>query len=162
MEVEEVVMPQRKHSVELKLLHGVEARELADTTVKPSRREPKAPSNLSPAARKVWNHVTAELRDMGLLTSADLHEIVAYAKCVALANQLHDELSACDRLTWTNPLNGAMHPHPLLPAYDHTLARCHALAKALGLNPYARTLIHGRAPVKADTEAAHVPDLYSA
>jgi P27 family predicted phage terminase small subunit len=155
-------MPQRKHSPELKLLHGVEARERVDTTVKAPGREPRAPSTLSPAERKVWNHVVGELREMGLLTSADLHEIVAYAQTVALANQLHAEITSAKSLVWTNPISGASHPHPLLPAYDHTLARTHALAKALGLNPYARTLIHGRAPVKSDTEAANIPDLYSA
>lgn len=156
-------MPARKHSVELKLLHGVESREfITDAAVKAPRSEPKAPKDLSPSARAVWNHVVRELREMGLLTSADLHEIAAYAKCVALANQIHVELTAAGSLTWTNPLTGVTHPHPLLPSYDHTLARCHALAKALGLNPYARTLIHGRAPVRSDTEAAHVPDLYSA
>lgn len=155
-------MPQRKHSTELKLLHGVEARERVDTTVAPPRREPRAPTTLSPPERKVWNHVVTELREMGLLTSADLHEIVAYAQTVALANKLHGEITSAKSLIWTNPVTGVAHPHPLLPAYDHTLARTHALAKALGLNPYARTLIHGRAPAKSDTESAHIPDLYSA
>ena len=53
------------------------------------------------------------------------------------------------------------HAHPLLSSYNHTLARAHACAKALGLTPYARTLIHGRTP-ELDTEAANAPDLYSA
>lgn len=155
-------MPQRKHSPELKLLHGVENRERVDTSVVAPRKEPRAPSSMSPAERKVWNHVVGELREMGLLTSADLHEIVAYAQTVALANQLHAEITSATSLTWINPITGVAHPHPLLPSYDHTLARTHALAKALGLNPYARTLIHGRAPARSDTEAAHIPDLYSA
>src|SRR5262245_34751217 len=155
-------MPQRKHSPELKLLHGVEKRERVDTTVAAPKREPRAPSTLSPAERKVWNHVVGELRDMGLLTSADLHEIVAYSQAVALSNQLHAEIVSAKSLIWINPQTGVPHPHPLLTSYDHALARTHALAKALGLNPYARTLIHGRAPIKADTEAANIPDLYSA
>lgn len=154
-------MVQRKHSVELKLLHGVQEREYTEP-VKAARREPKAPPDLSPAARKVWNHTVAELRDMGLLAAADLYEITAYVKSVALAEQLHAEISKAKSLTWINPVTGVPHPHVLLASYEHALARCHASAKALGLTPYARTLIHGRAPAKGDTEADHTVDLYSA
>lgn len=154
-------MVQRKHSVELKLLHGVQDREYVEP-VKAARREPKVPPDLSPAARKVWNHTVTELRDMGLLAAADLHEIEAYAKIVAVANQLHAEISKAQTLTWINPVTGVPHAHVLLASYDRALARAHASAKALGLTPYARTLIHGRAPMKGDTEAAHTPDLYSA
>jgi len=154
-------MVQRKHSVELKLLHGVQDREYVEP-VKAARREPKVPPDLSPAARKVWNHTVAELRDMGLLAAADLYEIAAYAKTVSLADQLHAEISRAKTLTWVNPATGVPHPHPLIASYDHALARAHALAKALGLNPYSRTLIHGRAPIKADNEAEHIGNLYSA
>jgi len=154
-------MVQRKHSVELKLLHGVQGREYAQPVVA-ARREPKAPPDLSPAARKVWNHTVAEIRDMGLLAAADLYEIAAYAKTVALADQLHAEIAKATTLVWINPATGVPHPHPLIASYDHALARSHALAKALGLNPYARTLIHGRTPMRGDTEGEHVGDLYSA
>ena len=154
-------MASRRHSVELKLLHGVEQRELAVTTVKAARREPKAPSTLSPATRKVWNHVTAELRDMGQLAAADLYEIVAYCEAVTFADQLHSQIMSSKSLVTTTP-NGVVHAHPLIASYNATMARCHALAKTLGLNPYARTLIYGQRPDKSDTEAAHTPDLYSA
>lgn len=154
-------MPQRKHAPELKLLHGVDNNEMVDTTPQPARREPRCPTNLSVVERRLWDHVTAELRDMDMLSSADTEEIRAYVQTVALCYRLHDAIAKVTNLAITNMDTGVIHAHPLIASYDRTLGRAHTLASALGLNPHGRSLIHGRTVEKPNTEAANVKDLYA-
>ncbi len=154
-------MPQRKHAPELKLLHGVDPNELVDTTPQPTRREPKRPTNLSVVERRLWDEVTAELRDMDMLTSSDAEEIRAYVQTVALSYRLHDELANARSLSPVNADTGVVHAHPLIASYDRTIGRAHSLASALGLNPHGRSVIHGRTIAKPDTEAANAKDLYA-
>ena len=154
-------MPQRKHSVELKLLHGVDQNELVDLTPKPPRREPKRPPNLSVVELRLWSEVTAELRDMDMLSSADTEEIRAYVQTVALSYRLHDAVAKLASLVTVNPESGMVRTHPLIAAYDQSVGRAHTLAGALGLTPHGRSLIHGRTVEKANTEAANVKDLYA-
>lgn len=154
-------MPQRKHAPELKLLHGVAANEMADTTPKPAHREPTRPANLSVVERRLWGEVTAELRDMDMLSSADGEEIRAYVQMVALTYRLHDDLAKSASLTCMNLETGVVRAHPLIASYDKAVGRAHMMAGALGLNPHGRSLIHGRTTVKPDTEAANVRDLYA-
>lgn len=154
-------MPQRKHAPELKLLHGVDPNELVDTSPTPARTEPKRPTELSVVERRVWDLVTAELRDMNTLSSADTEEIRAYVSVVALTYRLHDELAKARNLVAVNADTGVVRAHPLIAAYDRAVGRAHVLASALGLNPHGRSLIHGRTTVKPDTEAANIRDLYA-
>jgi len=156
-----VVVPTRKHAPELKLLHGVDRNELVDTAPKPARREPKAPASLSIPERHVWDHVTAELRDMDMLASADLHELVVYCESVVLCQRIHQQLTKAQSLVNTNVMTGVQRAHPLIASYDRAVGRAHVLASALGLNPHGRSLIHGRTTAKPDTEAANVRDLYA-
>jgi P27 family predicted phage terminase small subunit len=153
-------MPQRKHNVELKLLHGMDKNELVDTTPKPSRREPKRPTDLSVVERRIWDEVTAELREMDMLSSADAEEILAYVQVTALTVRIHKELSMATAMTTMNAETGVMRAHPLIAAYDRAVGRAHVLASALGLNPHGRSLIHGRT-VRPNTEAANARDLYA-
>lgn len=154
-------MPQRKHAVELKLLHGVDKNEMVDVTPKPARREPTAPATLSVPERRIWDHTVAELREMDLLAAADLHELVVYCETVHLCQRIHDQLGKAQSLLNTNQVTGVARAHPLIAAYDRAVGRAHVLASALGLNPHGRSLIHGRTVAKADTEAANVRDLYA-
>ena len=154
-------MPQRKHTVELKLLHGVDKNELADDRPKPARREPARPATLSVVERRIWDVVTAELRDMDMLASADAEEILAYVQITALTYRLHDEIAKAKSLTAVNIETGVQRAHPLIASYDRAVGRAHVLASALGLNPHGRSLIHGRTTAKPDTEAANVKDLYA-
>lgn len=154
-------MPQRKHAPELKLLHGVEAHERVDTTPKPARREPKRPANLSVVERRIWDAVTAELRDMDMLASADAEEILGYVQVTALCYRLHDDLARAKSMTCVNVETGVVRAHPLLASYNNAVGRAHMYSSALGLNPHSRSIIHGRTTVKADTEAANVKDLYA-
>ncbi len=154
-------MPQRRHAPELKLLHGVDKNELLDDRPTPARREPSAPRTLSVPERKVWDHVVVELREMDMLASADLHEIVVYCETVALCQRIHDELAKAKSFVCTNVETGVSRAHPLISAYDRAVGRAHVLASALGLNPHGRSLIHGRSTVKPDTEAANVKELYA-
>jgi P27 family predicted phage terminase small subunit len=154
-------MPQRKHAPELKLLHGVDKVELIDTTVKPARREPIEPVTLSIPERLVWDHVTAELREMDTLAAADLHELVCYCETVALCQRIHAELTKAKSLVCVNVETGVQRAHPLIASYDRAVGRAHVLASALGLNPHGRSLIHGRTTVRPDTEAANVKELYA-
>lgn len=154
-------MPQPKHAPELKLLHGVQPNERVDTTPKPARREPKMPATLSIPERHVWDHVTAELRDMDMLTAADTHDIVAYCETVALCQRIHAELAKAKSLICVNVETGVTRSHPLIASYDRAVGRAHVLASALGLNPHGRSLIHGRTTQRPDTEAANVRDLYA-
>lgn len=154
-------MPQRKHAPELKLLHGVDKNELVDDSPKPARREPSVPATLSVPERKIWDHVTAELREMDMLAAADLHELVVYCETVALCQRIHDELVKAKSYVCTNVDTGVSRAHPLIAAYDRAVGRAHVLASALGLNPHGRSLIHGRTAAKPDTEAANVRELYA-
>ena len=154
-------MPQRRHAPELKLLHGVDKHELVDPRPKPARREPKVPTHLSVAERKLWTEVTAELRDMDMLSSADVNEIEAYVVTVGLCQRIHADLRDSDTLINRNLDTGLLHANPMLVAYDRAVNRAHQLASGLGLNPHGRSLIHGRTVAKPDTEAAHVKDLYA-
>lgn len=154
-------MPQRKHTPELKLLHGVEPNERIDTSPKPAHREPVRPASLTVVERRLWTEVTAELRDMDMLTSADAEEIRAYVQMLALTYRLHDQLSKAQSLTCTNLGTGVVRAHPLIASYDRAVGRAHGLATALGLNPHGRSVIHGHTTVKPDTEAANLRDLYA-
>lgn len=154
-------MPQRKHAPELKLLHGVEAHDRVDDTPKPASREPKRPTNLSVVERRLWDEVTAELRDMGMLTSADAEEILAFVRITTLCYRLWDDLARAKSLTCVNVETGVVRAHPLIASYDRAVGRAHGLASALGLNPHARSIIHGRTTAKPDTEAANTRDLYA-
>lgn len=155
-------MPNRKHAPSLKLLNGVDANELVETpTPQPAQREPDRPADLSVPERRIWDQVTDELRDMGTLAAADVHEITAYVQCVALAQRLHNELAKAQSLVVVNVDTGVRRAHPLLVAYDRTLGRAHVIGGSLGLNPYGRSLIHGRTERRANTEAAQVRDLYA-
>jgi P27 family predicted phage terminase small subunit len=154
-------MPQRKHTPELKLLHGVEPNELVDTAPKPAHREPKRPTDLSVVERRLWDEVTAELRDMDTLVSADAEEILTYVRMLALTYRLHGELGRTKTLTSTNVETGVTRAHPLIAAFDRAVGRAHVLASALGLNPHGRSLIHGRTSAKPNTEGANIRDLYA-
>lgn len=154
-------MPQRKHAPELKLLHGVEAHDRVDDTPRPAHREPKRPANLSVVERRIWDQVTAELRDMDMLVAADAEEVLAYVQITALCQRLHDDLSRAKSMTCVNVETGVVRAHPLIASYDRAVGRAHVLASALGLNPHGRSLIHGRTAPKPDTEAANVRDLYA-
>ena len=154
-------MPQRKHAPELKLLHGVDANERIDTSPKPARREPKPPATLSIAERRVWDHVTVELRDMDMLVAADLHDLVVYCELVALCQRIHAELSKAKSLICINIETGVQRAHPLIASYDRAVGRAHVLASALGLNPHGRSLIHGRTTEKPNNEASNAKDLYA-
>jgi P27 family predicted phage terminase small subunit len=154
-------MPQRRHAPELQLLHGVDKNELVDDRPKPARREPSAPATLSVPERKIWAHVTAELREMDMLASADLHELVVYCETVALCQRIHEQLSKAQSLINTNVVTNVARAHPLIGAYDRAVGRAHMLASALGLNPHGRSLIHGRTTAKPNTEAANVKELYA-
>lgn len=157
-------MPQRKHSVELKLLQGVADNEVARTTtdlVTAPRREPRVPPNLSVGERKAWDRTTAALREMNLLTDADAVEILHFVRVCALAERLHLELAKLSTLTTTNMETGMTRAHPLLAAYDTMVGRASILGSKLGLSPHARSIIHGRAIARPDTEAANVKDLYA-
>lgn len=153
-------MPQRKHAPELKLLHGIEAHDRVDNTPRPARREPKRPATLSVVERRIWDTVTAELRDMDMLASADAEEILAYVQMTALCYRLHDNLAKANSMISVNMETGVVRANPLIASYDRAVGRAHTLASALGLNPHGRSLIHGRM-VKPDTEAANVRDLYA-
>lgn len=154
-------MPQRRHTPELKLLHGVDPNELVDTTAKPPRREPERPKDLSVVERQLWDRVTADLRDMDLLSSADTDEIRAYVQCVVLGQRLYQTLAGAKNLVNANLDTGVVHPHPGIVAYERMVNRAHALASGLGLNPHGRSLIHGRTVARSNTEAAQVRDLYA-
>lgn len=154
-------MPQRKHAPELKLLHGVDKVELVDTTPSPAKREPKRPSTLSVPECRVWDHVVIELRDMDMLASADLHELVMYCQTVVLCQRIHAELATVKTLVCINAETFVYRAHPLIAAYDRAVGRAHVLASALGLNPHGRSLIHGRTAARPDTEAANVKELYA-
>lgn len=153
-------MPQRKHAPELKLLHGVEAHDRIDTTPKPARREPKRPATLSVVERRIWDAVTAELRDMDMLASADAEEILSFVRVTALCYRLWDDIVKAKSMTCVNVETGVVRAHPLIASYDRAVGRAHVLASALGLNPHGRSLIHGRT-VKPDNEQSHARDLYA-
>ena len=154
-------MPQRRHSPELKLLHGVDPNERIDPRPKPADHEPVRPTTLSVVERRLWDQVTAELREMDLLCSADAEEILAYVHLVALTYRLHDDIAKLKSFISVNVETGVTRSHPLLATYDRVVGRAHVLASALGLNPHGRSLIHGRTAVKPDTEAANVKELYA-
>lgn len=154
-------MPQHRHSPELKLLHGVEPRELQTTSPRPARREPVPPPTLSLPARAIWNTVVAELRDMDQLSAADTYEIAAYCTCVSYAEALMLELMQ-SRPTQVNADTSVLHPHPLISAYDRIVGKAHLLASSLGLNPRGRSAIHGYSTQRPDTEAGQMRDPYSA
>jgi P27 family predicted phage terminase small subunit len=154
-------MPTHRHSPELKLLHGVEPRELVKTSPRPARREPVPPPTLSLPARAIWNTVVTELRDMDSLHAADTHEIAAYCTLVSYAEALALELFE-SKTTIRNEETGILHAHPLITAYDRLVGRAHLIATGLGLNPRGRSSIHGYSTAKPDTEAAQMADPYGA
>lgn len=153
-------MPQRRDGPELKLLYGIESHDRVDDRPAAPLREPERPSALSGAERRIWNHVVAELREMGTLSSADTLEITAYVRLVAMVERMHIELARVASYAVTSPETGVVHIHPLLTAYDRLTGRMHVFASSLGLNPHGRSLIHGRT-VKANTEADHARELYA-
>jgi phage terminase small subunit len=155
-------MPTRKHSPELRLLHGTGGTTAPEATpVVHSEREPEPPGDLTPVERRLWDEVTAELRELDLLHAADGHEVQAYVRLVALGQRVHAELTSVAVLTSVNLETGVLRPHPLLATLTATLRAAHLLANGLGLNPHGRSLIHGRTAPRPDTEAAHARDLYA-
>lgn len=155
-------MPNQRHSVELKLLHGVDPNERVDVSPKPARREPLRPAGLTIPERRMWDEVVDELREMGTLTSADTYEILGYVRLLALAERVHNELVKATALTTVSDI-GAVRVNPLITSLNAITARCHQIAYGLGLTPHGRSVINGRAAVAADTEAANtsVRDLYA-
>lgn len=152
-------MPTPRNRPELKLLLGVEPRHREATSPKPGRREPEPMPWFTEEQRIIWDEVTVELREMGMLTNADRYEIAAYVALVSHLNRAIDQLNACGEYTLETEKSTIV--HPLLIAVDRLTARAHQLARHLGLNPAARSAIHGRSTVKANTEAANIVDLYA-
>jgi len=153
-------MPQKRHTPELKLLHGATANtHPPKVTPAPAARTPKRPDDLTPRETAIWEVVVAELADMSSLAAADTFEILAYVRLVAAAESIAVAIRS-EPMTSTHPETGIIHANPLLAAYERLTGRAHHLANGLGLNPHARTMIHGVGR-KPDTEAAHTPDLYA-
>jgi len=153
-------MPTPRNAPELKLLLGVEARHREVKSPTAAAREPEPSPDLTPPERKVWDHLVAELREMGTLSSADAIAMTALSQATVLAERMHARIATAPELTVTTE-TGMVHVHPLLTAYDVVQRRILALTTALGLTPVGRSRIHGQAAGKPNTEAAHTPDLYA-
>ncbi len=109
--------------------------------------------------RQLWDEVTAELRDMGTLTSADRYTIASYVTVLGHVERAAVALGA--EKSYVTMTRYSEMVNPMAKALDMFLRRAEALARQLGLTPAARSAIHGRQPERADTEADHVEDLYA-
>lgn len=114
----------------------------------PPTGEPDPPRGLQGEALDEWNRVTAALRGMGILSSADaglLYALAerwqAYRDAVALEQGLPKDADYRQRKVLANCVNGA-------------LDRYHKLAVEFGLSPAARTRVRVAPKEERKTGAA--------
>ena len=134
-------MPRKPERPELRVLAGVEPHKIHRDLVNATPREPKPPASLSTDQRRAWDEAVTELRELGLLYSADAHELANYARAVALANRIGAQLFASTQLVNHNSV-GTPVANPLLSAYDRAIKTVHLLANSFGLNPSGRASLH--------------------
>jgi P27 family predicted phage terminase small subunit len=73
----------RPQPTELRLLHGAHPGRLNTDTPVPSASEPVLPEWVDDTTREIWEHTVAELRIMGVLSSADSAALLVYSEAVA-------------------------------------------------------------------------------
>jgi P27 family predicted phage terminase small subunit len=113
------------------------------------RDEPECPAHLTEAAREHWVKITAILRRMGILSSADGDVIALY--CAAhsrwvLAERRMAELGVVMKA----PKSGVIMQSIFLAIANRAMAQMKELGDILGLSPQARARLAVLAPPPAD------------
>lgn len=125
---------------------------------------PAKPAHLKGAAGAEWKRIVPLLEAQGLVTHADLASLVAYcqayAEMVAAQAALESEgytiTVGGHRVERENGrfdiIGGQVQPHPAIARQRSAWAAVRAFATLFGLNPSARTRVHGTPAAEAKDE----------
>lgn len=112
-------------------------------------RAPIRPGWLIGAAGEEWERVTKELRDMGLLMSADRAMLVAYCQAWGQFEEASLELKKMKSVV-IETSTGTLVQHPLVNVVNRAVERMLKIVTQFGLTPAARSRIETGSPEAAD------------
>jgi P27 family predicted phage terminase small subunit len=129
----------------LKLIAGNPGKKPINTREpKPAKGIPRCPPWLGEEARVAWRWITGELKNMGLLTSADAHALVFYCQTYARWRQAEAFLEQHGE---TYPIRDdkgrirCMQPFPQVVTVRNSLLLLKSLCQEFGLTPASRSRI---------------------
>jgi P27 family predicted phage terminase small subunit len=128
----------------LKLIQGVPGgQKIHDDEPQPPIRAkvPRAPSHLTPKARKFWHKMAPQLHAIGLLTKVDETELEALCEAYARWRE------ACDQVEEFGPLIKTPSGYPVQAPYiqiaNTAFTQMQKCLTEFGLTPSSRTKIRG-------------------
>lgn len=105
----------------------------------------RMPSHLSPIAKREWQRIAPELRELGLLTGLDVAALSAYCECFATVR-------VATQILETEGLMIEGKPHPVVRVRHEALGYMRQYLREFGLSPSARAGLKRPAEKRAKEE----------
>lgn len=131
----------------LKVLRGTDrADRKAPNEMKPKTASllPKPPDYFDDVAKKIWQKVTRNLRDLKMLCEVDYELLSAYCFQLSIIERTAKELAKPSGLLikFKNKAGATnLIPHPHVKIYNDALSQANRLAAQFGFSPSSRTRI---------------------